>query len=65
MAVLSTLKTSLKHPPRGATIVGRVYDDTNADLEYNPADYPVLLAPFAQGADVVSGSRFRQRSDSD
>jgi glycosyltransferase involved in cell wall biosynthesis len=31
----------------------------DADLEYNPQDYPVLLAPLLQGnADAVYGSRF-------
>ena len=32
----------------------------DADLEYSPADYPKLLAPFLDGrADIVYGSRFR------
>lgn len=31
----------------------------DADLEYNPLDYPILLEPFIQNsADVVYGSRF-------
>ena len=38
---------------------GEVVIVQDADLEYNPADYPLLLAPFLKNdADVVYGSRF-------
>ena len=38
---------------------GEVVVIQDADLEYNPADYPALLKPFEEAdADVVFGSRF-------
>ncbi|BCS33278.1 glycosyl transferase [Luteitalea sp. TBR-22] len=39
---------------------GDVLLHQDADLEYDPADYPALLAPLVLGsADVVYGSRFK------
>ena len=36
----------------------------DADLEYNPADYPAVLAPLLDGrADAVYGSRFAPRPE--
>ncbi|OGR81582.1 MAG: glycosyl transferase [Elusimicrobia bacterium RIFCSPLOWO2_01_FULL_64_13] len=60
---------ALSHPRnlgKGAavrTALGRASGDIiliqDADLEYDPADYPALLAPILDGrADVVYGSRF-------
>src|SRR5262249_33903811 len=51
---------------KGAAVrsgLGRVRGDVvivqDADLEYDPADYPLLLAPIEKGiAQVVYGSRF-------
>jgi glycosyltransferase involved in cell wall biosynthesis len=49
----TALDTALQH------VTGDIVLVQDADLEYNPRDYPELLAPILNGdADVVFGSRF-------
>lgn len=49
-----------------AEVEGDVVMIQDADLEYNPQDYPKLLAPIEQGqTDVVYGSRFLENADQD
>jgi len=49
----AAVRTALAHATGELVII------QDADLEYDPADYPALLAPLLDGrADVVYGSRF-------
>lgn len=49
----AALKTALSHATGDVVIV------QDADLEYDPKDYPILLEPIQSGrADVVFGTRF-------
>ena len=49
----AALATGFKH------VEGDIVIIQDADLEYNPEEYPVILAPILDGrADVVYGSRF-------
>src|SRR5215208_3149379 len=49
----AALKNALSHATGDIVLV------QDADLEYDPADYPALLEPIEKGlADVVYGSRF-------
>jgi glycosyltransferase involved in cell wall biosynthesis len=49
----AAVRTGIQHAQ------GEIILIQDADLEYNPQDYPMLLKPFDDGvADVVYGSRF-------
>jgi hypothetical protein len=67
---IAKVHTSLINLGKGAAIRlgleftrGDIILIQDADLELDPAEFPVLLAPILRGkADVVYGSRFRMRS---
>ena len=51
------IRTALEHADGDYVLI------QDADLEYEPSDYPALLRPaLERGADVVYGSRFKARA---